>query len=204
MRDTYNRRPQYFKRRIIARVTTTRKDLFLEESRWLHFIKPDELGKRYFNLSRTAGGPEAGYKRGPPSEEVRKKLGRPRTEEERRAQSERQRGKPHGTLDENGRKYKKRSDTGKKRKPYVIVISQKGRKHTEEQIEKNRLSHLDIPQSLETRQKRSESLKAAIQRKKEAGERWPQNGWRHPEDSQRNHQKDLRTRNGIQTQIPIS
>lgn len=50
MRNTYKRRPEDFKRRVIARVTTTRIDLFTEEQRWLDMIKPEEIKIRYFNL----------------------------------------------------------------------------------------------------------------------------------------------------------
>jgi len=51
MRKAYRRRPEDFKkRRIIARIYTNRKDLLDEEYRWLQMIKPEELGKRYYNL----------------------------------------------------------------------------------------------------------------------------------------------------------
>jgi hypothetical protein len=51
MRDAYKRRPNDFKRRILARVRTTRADLYLEEERWLKMIKPEEVKKRYYNLA---------------------------------------------------------------------------------------------------------------------------------------------------------
>jgi len=51
MRDAYKRRPNDFKRRILARVRTTRADLYLEEERWLKMIKPEEIKKRYYNLA---------------------------------------------------------------------------------------------------------------------------------------------------------
>ena len=50
MKRAYKRRPQDFVRRIIARIYTDRKDLLKEEHRWLQMIKPEELGKRYYNL----------------------------------------------------------------------------------------------------------------------------------------------------------
>lgn len=53
MRDAYRYRTQDFKRRILKTITTTRKDLFLEEERWLQMIKPLEVGKRYYNLHLT-------------------------------------------------------------------------------------------------------------------------------------------------------
>ena len=51
MRDAYRRRPQDFKRRIIKRVYTNRKDTFIEEQRYLDMIKPDERKIRYYNIS---------------------------------------------------------------------------------------------------------------------------------------------------------
>lgn len=53
MRNTYKRRPETFKRRVVARVTTSRTDLFTEEDRWLQMIPAEQLGKRYYNLIRT-------------------------------------------------------------------------------------------------------------------------------------------------------
>lgn len=50
MRNAYRRRPADFKRRIVARVSTNRQDLFDEEHRWLSMIKPEELGQRYYNM----------------------------------------------------------------------------------------------------------------------------------------------------------
>lgn len=51
MRDAHRRRPQDFKRRILVRIYTNKKDLLEEEYRWLSKIKKEELGKRYYNLS---------------------------------------------------------------------------------------------------------------------------------------------------------
>lgn len=50
MKSAYNRRPQDFRRKILSRVFTTKKDLLQEEYRWLSKIKPEELGCRYYNL----------------------------------------------------------------------------------------------------------------------------------------------------------
>jgi len=54
MRRAYRRRPTDFKRRIIAWVSTSRRDLLNEEQRWLEMIKPEELRIRYYNLMRRA------------------------------------------------------------------------------------------------------------------------------------------------------
>ena len=48
------RRPEDFKRRILKRVYTSRKDLYEEETRWLQMIKPEEVKVRYYNFHKTA------------------------------------------------------------------------------------------------------------------------------------------------------
>jgi len=49
MRNSYKRRPQDFKRRIISRTYTSKTDMFLKEYEWLCLIKREELGKKYYN-----------------------------------------------------------------------------------------------------------------------------------------------------------
>lgn len=50
MKSAYQRRPDDFKRKIISRIYSSKKDLLQEEYVWLSKIKPQELGKRYYNL----------------------------------------------------------------------------------------------------------------------------------------------------------
>jgi hypothetical protein len=50
MKQGFKHRPDDFKRRILKRVYTDKKDLLEEEYKWLSKIKKDELGKRYYNL----------------------------------------------------------------------------------------------------------------------------------------------------------
>lgn len=52
MRNAYRRRPEDFKRRIIAWVNTSRVDLLVEEERWLQMIQPHEIKHRYYNIRR--------------------------------------------------------------------------------------------------------------------------------------------------------
>ena len=52
MRRAYSRRPKDFKRRIICRVYTNRKDLLEQEHFYLSMIKDDQLKIRYFNLTK--------------------------------------------------------------------------------------------------------------------------------------------------------
>lgn len=49
MRDAYRRRPEDFKRRILETIATNPNDLYDREYLWLSLIKPQELGKRYYN-----------------------------------------------------------------------------------------------------------------------------------------------------------
>jgi len=51
MMQAYKRRPQDFKRKILARIDLSRKDLLVEEARWLSMIKPQEIKKRYYNIN---------------------------------------------------------------------------------------------------------------------------------------------------------
>src|SRR5574337_274065 len=51
MRNSYNRRPKDFKRKIVSRVDK-RELLLNEEYKWLSMIKDEELGSRYYNLSK--------------------------------------------------------------------------------------------------------------------------------------------------------
>lgn len=50
MKQGYKHRPQDFKRKILSRVYTNKKELLEEEFKWLSLIKDDELGKKYYNL----------------------------------------------------------------------------------------------------------------------------------------------------------
>jgi len=51
MNQGYKHRPEDFKRRIIQR-NISRNDLLSEEHKWLSQIKNEELGKKYYNLSK--------------------------------------------------------------------------------------------------------------------------------------------------------
>lgn len=53
MRNAYNRRPEDFTRKIL-KMGIDRSDLIQEEQLWLDLIRPDEIGKRYYNLNKNA------------------------------------------------------------------------------------------------------------------------------------------------------
>jgi hypothetical protein len=56
MRKAYKRRPEDFKRKTISKVFTNRKELLLEEHRWLSMIKDNELKNRYYNMTKHLNG----------------------------------------------------------------------------------------------------------------------------------------------------
>jgi hypothetical protein len=56
MRDAYRRRPNDFKRRIITRVFNNRQELIEVENKYLSLINDDELGKKYYNLTKHMNG----------------------------------------------------------------------------------------------------------------------------------------------------
>lgn len=46
------KRPEDFKRKILARIYTCRRDMFEEEAKWQALIKDEELAVRYYNIKR--------------------------------------------------------------------------------------------------------------------------------------------------------
>jgi hypothetical protein len=52
MLKSFTHRPRDFKRRILERIYTNRKDLYERELYWLNMIKDEELGKKYYNLNK--------------------------------------------------------------------------------------------------------------------------------------------------------
>jgi hypothetical protein len=56
MRDAYRYRKNDFKRRVIKKVYSNRKDLLEEEYKFLSLIVENELGKKYYNLSKHLNG----------------------------------------------------------------------------------------------------------------------------------------------------
>ena len=54
MKRSYKNRPKDFKRRIIKKIETSRKDMLTEEQRYLSMIKDNELRYRYYNLIKNA------------------------------------------------------------------------------------------------------------------------------------------------------
>lgn len=56
MRDSYRRRPQDFRRRII-KSNLSRENMYLEEQRYFDMIEPEEIKERYYNLTLSSKDP---------------------------------------------------------------------------------------------------------------------------------------------------
>lgn len=56
MRNSYRRRPDDFKRRILSRVYTNRQDLLDEEFKYLQKIKDTKIKNTYYNLTKYQNG----------------------------------------------------------------------------------------------------------------------------------------------------
>jgi len=169
MRDAYRRRPQDFKRRIIAR-DINREALLEEEHKWLSKIPDKELGKRYYNIRKHKWGHWS------TDENTRKTVGQkisaspnrskkisaalkgkfvgdksplfgvPRTEEWKKKFSE---NHPKPMLD------KKHSDETKRK----MSLANLGKPKTEKQVIKSTQSRTGMKRSLGTRMRMSEAQK---------------------------------------------
>jgi hypothetical protein len=64
MLKAFRKRPQDFRRKIINTIQSDYSDLLLEEQRWLDMIPDEELGKRYYNLKKSAAGGNGGARKG--------------------------------------------------------------------------------------------------------------------------------------------
>jgi hypothetical protein len=56
MRNAFKRRPSDFKRRIISKIYSSRVDTINKEYEWLCLISENELGKKYYNLTKHKNG----------------------------------------------------------------------------------------------------------------------------------------------------
>ena len=97
MRNSYKRRPQDFKRRILAKIYTNRKDLLKEEYKWLLKIKKIDLGKKYYNLKiflQSEFFPDKNQRILINEKISKSNIGKKASEETRKKQSEKKKGKP--------------------------------------------------------------------------------------------------------------
>ncbi len=165
MKQAYRNRPQDFKRRIIFQSDNlTRKELLLEEYKWLALIKQQELGKRYYNLkigtAHWSADPNSlltvGEKISLANKGKKKKSPGPRTPEQRDQIRKRQLGRKQSeeTIQKRITTMKQKAvDNPDWKTEYLEKISKtsKGRRT------------FGIKQSEETKEKRSQALKLAWQ-----------------------------------------
>ncbi len=116
MREAYKRNPEYFRRRVVQRVYTNRLDLLTEEHKWLAQIKDEQLGRKFYNVSKKHAGHWSATDR---AAEISKKMssrnekkskammgnknaaGRVLSEESRKKISDAQKGRCHKTPEQN-------------------------------------------------------------------------------------------------------
>ena len=128
MKQSFRRRPQDFKRRVIETNIKTKQDTFLREEYWLGFIKECEFGKRYYNLQKHWKHWNGDYQK---TLSVKEKI------------SETVKALHKDPI------YKERFLEGRKKI--------RGRKQTQEQISKRTLLNIGKKRTPETKQKMSES-----------------------------------------------
>lgn len=118
MRNSYKRRPEDFKRRIIKRIYTSRKDLFDEEQKYLNYIKPNEVKKRYYNLKLSNGHWSIEENSLTVAEKISKsKTGIKRSEETKKKISEGKTGVKRKPFSEEHRRNLSKSTKGKSKPP---------------------------------------------------------------------------------------
>jgi hypothetical protein len=149
MRQAYHRRPQDFRRRILKKITTNRRDVFFEEQRWLDMIHKDEFGKKYYNILKRT--PKNG-------KGIREKVILTCVVCQQQFQRDVYRPKYTNSFccQQHYQIYKKNNGS-----------SFKGRTHTEEAKEKNRQAHWGIKHSNERKQQISLHLKQIWQLRRE-------------------------------------
>ena len=143
MRNSYNRRSLDFKRKIIVK-TYIREELFELESQYLNMIKPEELGKKYYNLQTTwKHWSEKEYSRLNTRDRISQKT------KEAMAKPEVRQKYLEGLKNRN----QIQSDETRAKRSNSMMGKNVGRVHTDETKEKNRLGHLGKVSSDETKSK---------------------------------------------------
>ncbi len=113
MRNVYRRRPEDFKRRIVQRVTSSRRDLLEIEHKWISQIKDVQLGTKFYNHSKKRFGHWSCDDQ--LLDQVSKKLiGRKHSEETKKLISDKKKGKKSVPCSEEKKKKISIANKGKK------------------------------------------------------------------------------------------
>ena len=133
MIKAHKKRPQDFKRKILANDIPSRKEMFEEEFRWLSMIKPEELGNKYYNLRQHHANH---WSANPDARTIGQKI------------SDANKGKSRPCPPGRGE---------------AISLAKKGVPHTQEHKDALKISRARQVFTEESKQKRTESLKLAYQ-----------------------------------------
>jgi hypothetical protein len=121
MRDAYRRRPQDFTRRVIQS-NISREALLEEEYKWLSLIPSEQLGKKYYNMSKKHFGH---WTNNPDTRSIRQKIsdagkGRVASDETRAKMSVARSGRLTHEWSESSRDKMRQHYIGKKQSPEVV------------------------------------------------------------------------------------
>lgn len=173
MNAAYKRRPKDFKRRILEKIETSRKDTFIAEDKWLRKIKSEELKTRYYNIQNK--GQDYWFTLSKKKfKSVAEKISKTKTgvavhsDEYKERRRQMALGNPGGFGGTPGMQGRKHSEETKAKMRKAAL----GRKQTKESIEKMKATKAANPQrhSEETRKKIAAGMSKVRQERK--------NSWR--------------------------
>ena len=128
----YKRRPQDFKRRVLAYSTGSKTELRQLEEKWLNLITDRKLAERYYNLNRQAlGGSMKGRICKPLSEESKAKLRKPKSEATK-LKMKKPKSEAHRKAISEALKRAKLDHKGPKNSRYGAVVSEETRRKISE------------------------------------------------------------------------
>jgi len=142
MRDAYRRRPNDFRRRILKR-DIRREALLEEEHKWLQLIPQEQLGKRYYNLTKKHFGhwsadPERSKTIGQKISEATtgksRNKGKKPSKETRKKISDSLKGRPIGYI--RTEETRKKISENNKKAQVEHRIGMHGKKHSHDTIQK--------------------------------------------------------------------
>lgn len=166
MRNSFKRRPNDFKRRILISNIVSREETLLLEYKWLSLISDNEIGKKYYNLKKHLNGhwTTDGTKLQSVGEKIGKKVsaalkGRTLSEEHKQKLSESKKDKP---ISEEHKIKIREANLGKKLTEETkakISASNKEKSYYDTPVFKEKMSKAAKNRSDETRKRISDNSK---------------------------------------------